>query len=43
MSFSNMQLIKKHDIIKLRIREKYVIFKYGINKKYDITINFMTS
>ena len=46
MSFSNTQSTKKYDIIKLRIRknnEKHVISKYAINKKYDITINFMTS
>ena len=46
MSFSNMELIKKYVVIKLRIRknnEKHVIFKYVINKKHDITINFMTS
>ena len=47
MSFLNTQLIKKYDVIKLRIRKKiikYVIFKYAINEKtcyhdcfYDIT------
>ena len=41
-----MQLTKKHDIIKLRIRKNnknHVIFKYAINKKHVITIIFMAS
>ena len=46
MSFSNTQLIEKCVVIKLQIcknNKKYVIFKYVINKKYVITIDFMIS
>ena len=42
MSFSNMQLTKYMSSQLLRIR-KNNIFKYAINKKHVITINFMTS
>ena len=42
MSFSNMQLIC-HKITNPPKIIKYVIFKYVINKKYVITIDFMTS
>ena len=38
MTFSNMQSIKN-----MSLQLKYVIFKYVINKKYVITIIFMTS
>ena len=46
MSFSNTQWTKNmslqlfYDIIN---SQKYDIFKYAINKKHVITINFMTS
>ena len=46
MSFSNTQLAKKHDIIiiyDVTNSQKYVIFRYAINKKHVITIIFMTS
>ena len=46
MSFSNMQLTKKHDITiiyDIMNPQKYVIFKYAINKKHVITIIFMIS
>ena len=46
MSFSNTQLIKIMTSYLLRIyknNKKHVIFKYSINKKYVITIDFMTS
>ena len=46
MSFSNTQLIENMSLQLLRINKnnkKYVIFKYAINKKYVITIIFMTS
>ena len=46
MSFLNMQLAKCMSSQLLRIRKnnkKHVIFKYAINKKYVITIIFMTS
>ena len=44
-SFSNTQLTKNMSSQLFRIREnnKNVIFKYAINKKHVITINFMTS
>ena len=41
MSFSNTQLTKKHVITIITKSQKiikHVIFKYAINKKYDITI-----
>ena len=46
MSFSNIQLTKKHDITiiyNIKNQQKHVIFKYAISKKHDITIIFMTS
>ena len=42
MSFSNTQLTKNMSSQLLRIH-KNNIFKYAINKKYVITIIFMTS
>ena len=46
MLFLNTQLVKNMTSQLLRIRKnnkKHVIFKYAINKKYVITIIFMTS
>ena len=46
MSFSNTQLTKNMTsqlFMTLRIRKKYVIFKYAISKKHDITIIFVIS
>ena len=42
MTFSNTQLTKNMSSQLFRI-QKHVIFKYAINKKHVITINFMTS
>ena len=46
MSFLNTQLIKKHDIIKLRIRKNNKNMSFSnmqLIKKHVITITFMTS
>ena len=46
MSFSNTQLAKKHDIIKLRIRKNNKNMSFSntqSTKKHVIIINFMTS